>query len=96
MQVWIKGIITPEDAALVVDHDVDGIIVSNHRGRQLDGTIATRTLAILDALPEIVTAVNKRIPDHNNGGVRQGTDIFQGTCSYSRLLLNRSTNALGP
>jgi (S)-2-hydroxy-acid oxidase len=83
MQVWIKGIITPEHAALVVDHDVDGIIVSNHRGRQLDGTIATRTLAILDALPEIVTAVNKRIPDHNNGGVRQGTDIFQGTCSYS-------------
>lgn len=72
MQVWIKGIITPEDAALAVDHGVDGIIVSNHGGRQLDGTLAT-----LDALPDIVTAVSKRIPVHIDGGIRHGTDIFK-------------------
>lgn len=72
MQVWIKGIVTPEDAALAVDHGVDGIVVSNHGGRQLDGTLAT-----LDALPDIVTAVNKRIPVHIDGGIRHGTDIFK-------------------
>jgi (S)-2-hydroxy-acid oxidase len=72
MQVWVKGIVTPEDAALAVEHEVDGIIVSNHGGRQLDGTLAT-----LDALPDIVTAVNKRIPVHIDGGIRHGTDIFK-------------------
>lgn len=72
MQVWVKGIVTPEDAALAVEYGVDGIIVSNHGGRQLDGTLAT-----LDALPDIVTAVNKRIPVHIDGGIRHGTDIFK-------------------
>jgi (S)-2-hydroxy-acid oxidase len=72
MQVWVKGIVTPEDAALAVGHGVDGIIVSNHGGRQLDGTLAT-----LDALPDIVTTVNKRIPVHIDGGIRHGTDIFK-------------------
>ncbi|KAJ9629130.1 hypothetical protein H2204_008919 [Knufia peltigerae] len=72
MQVWVKGIMTAEDAALAVGHHVDGIIVSNHGGRQLDGTLAT-----LDALPEIVAAVNHRIPVHIDGGIRHGTDIFK-------------------
>lgn len=72
MQVWIKGVVTPEDATLAVDHGVDGIIVSNHGGRQLDGTLAT-----LDALPDIVMAINKRIPVHIDGGIRHGTDMFK-------------------
>ncbi|KAK0387796.1 hypothetical protein NLU13_4041 [Sarocladium strictum] len=72
MEVWVKGIVTPEDALLAVEYGVNGIIVSNHGGRQLDGTIAT-----LDALPDIVAAVNHRIPVHIDGGIRHGTDIFK-------------------
>ncbi|ETN41304.1 uncharacterized protein HMPREF1541_03239 [Cyphellophora europaea CBS 101466] len=72
MQVWLKGIVTGEDAQLAVAHNVDGIIVSNHGGRQLDGTLAT-----LDALPEIVAAVDRRIPVHIDGGIRHGADIFK-------------------
>lgn len=72
MQVWVKGITTAEDALLAVSHSVDGIIVSNHGGRQLDGTLAT-----LDALPEIVQAVDRRIPVHIDGGIRHGMDVFK-------------------
>ncbi|KAJ9613212.1 hypothetical protein H2200_003154 [Cladophialophora chaetospira] len=72
MQVWVKGIATAEDALLAIDHGVDGIVVSNHGGRQLNGSLAT-----LDALPEIVAAVKKRVPVHVDGGIRHGTDIFK-------------------
>lgn len=72
MQVWVKGIATAEDALLAIHHNVDGIVVSNHGGRQLNGALAT-----LDALPEVVEAVNKRVPVHIDGGVRHGTDIFK-------------------
>jgi (S)-2-hydroxy-acid oxidase len=75
MQVWVKGIATAEDALLAVHHGVDGIIVSNHGGRQLNGALAT-----LDALPEVVDAVrsqNKKIPVHVDGGIRHGTDVFK-------------------
>lgn len=72
MQVWVKGIATAEDALLAVHHNVDGIVVSNHGGRQLNGAIAT-----LDALPEVAEAVNKRVPVHVDGGIRHGTDIFK-------------------
>ena len=72
MQVWVKGIATGEDAVLAIKHGVDGIIVSNHGGRQLNGALAT-----LDALPEVVAAVEKRVPVHIDGGIRHGTDIFK-------------------
>lgn len=72
MSVWVKGIATAEDALLAVHHNVDGIIVSNHGGRQLNGALAT-----LDALPEIVQAVQGKIPVHVDGGIRHGTDIFK-------------------
>lgn len=72
MQIWLKGILTAEDAELAVQHGADGIIVSNHGGRQLDGTLAT-----LDALPEVVNAVRGRIPVHIDGGIRRGSDIFK-------------------
>lgn len=72
MQVWLKGILTAEDALLAVQHRVDGIIVSNHGGRQLDGCIAT-----IDALPEVAAAVMGAIPVHLDGGVRRGSDIFR-------------------
>jgi (S)-2-hydroxy-acid oxidase len=72
MQVWVKGIATAEDAILALHHKCDGIVVSNHGGRQLNGAIAT-----IDALPEIVAAVGGKIPIHVDGGIRHGTDVFK-------------------
>ena len=72
MEVWVKGIATAEDAHLAVHHGVDGIVVSNHGGRQLNGALAT-----IDALPEVVDAVNRKIPVHVDGGIRHGTDVFK-------------------
>lgn len=72
MQIWLKGIVTAEDAALAVRHGADGIVVSNHGGRQLDGCVPT-----LDALPEVVEAVGGAIPVHLDGGIRRGGDIFR-------------------
>ncbi len=72
MQVWVKGIATAEDALLALHHAVDGIVVSNHGGRQLNGALAT-----LDALPEIVDAAGGKIPIHVDGGIRHGTDVFK-------------------
>ncbi|KAF2123909.1 FMN-dependent alpha-hydroxy acid dehydrogenase [Dothidotthia symphoricarpi CBS 119687] len=75
MEVWVKGVATGEDAILACHHGVDGIIVSNHGGRQLNGAMAT-----LDALPEVVEAVRSQprpIPVHVDGGVRHGTDVFK-------------------
>ncbi|KAK4987726.1 hypothetical protein LTR66_007524 [Elasticomyces elasticus] len=72
MQIWIKGVLTAEDTLLAVQYGCDGIIVSNHGGRQLDGVPAT-----IDALPECVAAANGRIRVHVDGGIRTGTDIFK-------------------
>lgn len=72
MQVWLKGILTGEDAELAVLAGADGIICSNHGGRQLDGVCAT-----IDALADIVDAVRSRIPVHVDGGIRRGSDIFK-------------------
>ncbi|KAF6233357.1 hypothetical protein HO173_008289 [Letharia columbiana] len=72
MEVWVKGIATAEDAHLAVHHGVDGIVVSNHGGRQLNGTLAT-----LDALPDVVEAARGKIPVHVDGGIRHGTDVFK-------------------
>lgn len=72
MEVWVKGIATSEDALLAIHHGVDGIIVSNHGGRQLNGALAT-----LDALPEVVSAVRGQVPVHVDGGIRHGTDVFK-------------------
>lgn len=74
----VKGIMTPEDAILAINYGrVDGIIVSNHGGRQLDGCIAT-----IDALPAIVHAVRNytnapRTPILLDGGIMRGTDILK-------------------
>ena len=72
MEVWVKGIATAEDTQQAIQHDVDGIVVSNHGGRQLNGALAT-----IDALPEIVSAARGRIPIHVDGGIRHGTDVFK-------------------
>jgi len=72
LPIIVKGILTEEDAILAVENGADGIIVSNHGGRQLDTVCTT-----LEALPEIAKAVNKRIPVFLDGGIRRGSDIFK-------------------
>jgi 4-hydroxymandelate oxidase len=71
LPLLVKGILTAEDARLAVEHGVDGIVVSNHGGRQLDGAVTT-----LDALPEVVAAAGGRCPVLVDGGIRSGTDVF--------------------
>jgi 4-hydroxymandelate oxidase len=69
--VVVKGILHPDDARLAVEHGADAIQVSNHGGRQLDGSIAS-----IDALPAVVEAVGGRVPVLLDGGVRRGTDVL--------------------
>ncbi|MTK03524.1 alpha-hydroxy acid oxidase [Micromonospora sp. CP22] len=71
LPILLKGVLHPADARLAVAHGVDGVVVSNHGGRQLDGAVAT-----LDALPGIVAAVEGRLPVLLDGGVRRGTDVL--------------------
>jgi 4-hydroxymandelate oxidase len=68
----LKGIVTGEDAALCIEHGVDGIIVSNHGGRQEESGRGT-----LECLPEIVAATDGAVPVLIDGGFRRGTDIFK-------------------
>lgn len=68
----IKGILDPEDAREAVRRGVDGIIVSNHGGRQLDGVPST-----VDALPPIVEAVGDCMPVLVDGGIRSGLDVVR-------------------
>ncbi|WP_250504649.1 alpha-hydroxy acid oxidase [Caballeronia sp. AZ7_KS35] len=68
----IKGIMAAEDAIAARDHGVDGIIVSNHGGRQLDGTAAP-----LRVLPRIADAVGRDIALMIDGGIRRGTDVLK-------------------
>jgi 4-hydroxymandelate oxidase len=72
MEIVLKGIVTREDAALCVKHGVDGIIVSNHGGRQEASNRGT-----LESLPEVLEGVNGRMPVLIDGGFRRGTDIFK-------------------
>jgi lactate 2-monooxygenase len=71
LPILLKGIQHPDDAELAIKHGVDGIIVSNHGGRQLD-----RAIASLDTLPAIVERVNSRIPVLFDSGIRSGSDIL--------------------
>jgi lactate 2-monooxygenase len=72
LPILLKGVLHPDDAAKAVEHGMDGIVVSNHGGRQLDGSIAT-----LDALPGVVEAVGGKVPVILDSGVRGGADAFK-------------------
>jgi 4-hydroxymandelate oxidase len=71
LPVLVKGILHPDDARMAIEHGAAGIVVSNHGGRQLDGAIAS-----LDALPDVVEAVDGQVPVLLDGGVRRGTDAL--------------------
>lgn len=82
LPVVIKGILTAEDARLAVQRGVDAIIVSNHGGRQLDAVVPT-----IEALPEVVAAVDGKIPVLMDGGIRRGTDILKAMALGARAIL---------
>ncbi len=71
-KLLVKGVVAGEDAALAVAHGIDGVIVSNHGGRNEETLRAS-----LDCLPEIAAAVGGRVPVLVDGGVRRGTDVFK-------------------
>ena len=72
LPIITKGVMTAEDARAAVDTGLEAIVVSNHGGRQLDGSMAT-----LDALPEVVEAVDGRLEILFDGGIRRGTDVLK-------------------
>ena len=72
VKLLVKGIVTAEDAALCLEHGVDGIVISNHGGRTEETLRAT-----VDCLPEIAATVRGRVPIFVDGGIRRGTDVFK-------------------
>lgn len=71
-RILIKGVLCPEDAIAAFDAGADGVVVSNHGGRQLDGVLSS-----IAALPAVVDAVNGRGPVLVDGGLRSGLDILK-------------------
>jgi 4-hydroxymandelate oxidase len=82
LPVVVKGVLTEEDAALACEHGASGIVVSNHGGRQLDGVSAT-----IDALEEVVAAVDGRLEVLVDGGIRRGTDVVKALALGARAVL---------
>lgn len=78
----VKGIVDADDARRAADVGVDGLVVSNHGGRQLDGAPAT-----LAVLPEIVAAVGDRVEVLIDGGIRRGTDVIKALGLGARACL---------
>ncbi|HEX8391203.1 MAG TPA: lactate 2-monooxygenase [Longimicrobium sp.] len=81
LPIVLKGILHPDDARRAVDAGMDGVIVSNHGGRQVDGCIAT-----LDALPAVAEAVAGRIPVLMDSGIRGGADVFRALALGARAV----------
>jgi isopentenyl diphosphate isomerase/L-lactate dehydrogenase-like FMN-dependent dehydrogenase len=85
LPVIVKGVVRGDDARRAVDAGAQGLVVSNHGGRQLDYAIAS-----LDALPEVIQAVGGDVPVLLDGGVRRGTDVLKALClGASGVLIGR-------
>ena len=82
LPVVVKGIVRGDDAVRAVEHGAEGIVVSNHGGRQLDTSIPTVT-----ALPEVVDAVAGRAEVYVDGGIRRGTDVIKAIALGARAVL---------
>ena len=82
MPLWLKGVMRADDARRALKAGVDGLIVSNHGGRQLDGCLAS-----LDALPEVVAAVRGRIPLLVDGGVRGGSEVIKALALGAKAVM---------
>jgi 4-hydroxymandelate oxidase len=82
LPILVKGVLTGEDAGIAVEHGVAAVIVSNHGGRQLDGSLAG-----IEALPEVAAAVDGRCEVYCDGGVRRGTDVLKALAFGARAVL---------
>ncbi len=82
LPILLKGILHPDDASRARAAGVDGIIVSNHGGRQVDGAIGA-----LDALPAVVAALPEDFPVLFDSGIRSGADIFKALALGARAVL---------
>ncbi len=82
LPILLKGIVTAEDALVALEYGINGIIVSNHGGRQLDGTVAS-----IDALPEVSRVVAGRCEVYFDGGIRRGTDILKALALGAHAVL---------
>jgi len=80
--ILIKGVMTGEDAIAAVDVGADGVIVSNHGGRQLEGVASC-----ISKLPEVVAAVGDRVEVHMDGGVRSGTDVVKAVALGAKSVM---------
>lgn len=81
LPILLKGILHPDDARRAVDEGIDGLIVSNHGGRQVDGVISA-----IEALPGIAAVVEKRIPIIMDSGIRGGADMFKAIALGARAV----------
>lgn len=80
--IVLKGVLSVEDAVLAVQHGMDGIVVSNHGGRQLDGAVPS-----LEMLPEIVEAVGDKLTVLFDSGIRTGADIMKALALGAKAVL---------
>lgn len=82
LPLLIKGLVHPDDARKAVDHGCDGVVVSNHGGRQLDAGIAT-----VDALPDVAAEIGGEAEVFLDGGIRRGTDVIIALALGARAVL---------
>lgn len=82
LPLLLKGILRPDDALRAVEHEAAGIVVSNHGGRQLDGSPAT-----LEVLEEIVQAVEDKLEVFIDGGIRRGTDVVKALALGAKAVM---------
>jgi lactate 2-monooxygenase len=78
----LKGVLHPDDARRALDEGVDGVVVSTHGGRQVD-----RSIAALDALPDVVAAIDERAPVLLDSGIRSGADVFTAVALGANAVL---------
>ena len=82
LPIVLKGIVHPDDAQLAVEHGIEGVLVSNHGGRQVDGAVGA-----LDALPGVVEAVDGRCEVLFDSGIRSGADALKALALGARAVL---------
>ena len=90
LPILLKGVLHPDDARQALDAGVDGLVVSTHGGRQVD-----RSIGALDALPDVVTAVDGRVPVLLDSGVRSGADVLVAVALGARAVLLARSYAYG-